>query len=215
MPRDAADAKCLPAYVPLSAEVLEASQAEALRSWNRHESLWVFAYASLIWRPELLYEERVAARVHGYHRRLCLWSVEYRGTPARPGLVAGLDRGGSCYGVAYRVSGPAVMDEFATLWRREMSLGQYEARWLDCRRLDSGEPIRGLAFVMRRDAANYCGRIDDDDLVDVLLSAAGARGSNLDYLEQTVAALRAEGLADPHLERIARTARTAALKAPY
>jgi glutathione-specific gamma-glutamylcyclotransferase len=194
-------------YIPLSAAALEASQADALRAWNGHDPVWVFAYASLIWQPELLYEQRIAARVHGYHRRLCLWSVEYRGTPARPGLVAGLDRGGSCYGVAYRISGPAVADEFATLWRREMSLGQYEARWLECRRLDTGTPIRALAFVIRRDAPNYCGRIGETELVDVLLSAAGARGTNLDYLEQTVAALRVEGLADPHLERLAARAR--------
>ena len=197
-------------YAPLSAADLEASQADALRDWNRDDPVWVFGYASLIWSPELLYEQRVPARVHGYHRRLCLWSIEYRGTPARPGLVAGLDRGGSCYGVAYRISAPAVIEEFATLWRREMSLGQYEPRWLDGRRLDSGNPLRALAFVIRRDASNYCGRIAETELVDVLLTASGARGTNLDYLEQTVAALRAEGLADPHLERLAARARAAA-----
>ncbi|HUN92423.1 MAG TPA: gamma-glutamylcyclotransferase [Burkholderiaceae bacterium] len=196
-------------HAPLAESDLAGSLAATLAHWDRREPLWVFAYASLIWHPELRFDRRVAARVHGYHRRLCLWSVEYRGTLARPGLVAGLDRGGSCNGILYRVPATDVPKEFGVLWRREMSLGQYTPRWLACRRIGTSRVVRALAFVIRHDASNYCERISEAELIDVLLQARGARGSNLEYLEHTVAALHAEGIGDPHLERLAAHARAA------
>ncbi|WP_032826637.1 gamma-glutamylcyclotransferase, partial [Bordetella holmesii] len=80
-----------------------ASVDDLLRGWNRSEDLWVFAYGSLIWRPSFNWVERRLATVRGYHRSLCLWSHDHRGSPDLPGLVFGLDRGGCCRGVAYRI----------------------------------------------------------------------------------------------------------------
>ena len=205
----------------LSSAALAASRAAALQHWNRRDPLWVFGYASLIWRPQLEYDARMVAQVHGYHRQLCMWSVQHRGSADCPGLVAGLDRGGSCSGVAFRIPASAVDDQFARLWRREMALDEYTPRWLSCRRLDRGgagrgaapfravrgaAPFQALAFVVRHATPYFSGRLAADQQLEVVLRAHGQFGSNLDYLQQTVAALRAEGLRDRRLEQLARRA---------
>ncbi|HOX89881.1 MAG TPA: gamma-glutamylcyclotransferase [Burkholderiaceae bacterium] len=192
----------------LSEATLAASRAALLADWDGSTPLWLFAYASLIWKPEVRFDARRAVRVHGYHRSLCLRSVAYRGTPERPGLVAGLARGGSCAGLALRVPAEAVPDEFARLWEREMFMGSYAPRWLAAR-TDDGQVLRALAFVVNPAAVNYCGRLPETEMLAILAHAHGRYGTSLDYLERTVAALRAEGLADPHLERLARKARAA------
>lgn len=190
----------------LSEEELAASLAACLAQRRDRSRLWVFAYGSLIWRPELSFDRRVPARIHGYHRRLCLWSRVNRGTPECPGLVAGLDRGGSCTGVVYRLSNERKMAEFERLWQREMFMGSYHPRWLDCR-LDNGAVISALAFVVRRDAPNYAGRLREEEILGVFArGSCGQYGSSLEYLVNTVRALREHGISDPHLERLARHA---------
>lgn len=192
------------------AAALASSRAAALRNWNRRDPVWVFGYASLIWRPLLRFDARVAARVHGYHRQLCLWSVQHRGNPECPGLVAGLDRGGSCTGVVFRIPARHVEAEFEQLWRREMSLDEYRARWLQCRRIDGrGTPLRALAFVVHHGSPYFSGRLPEARQVEIVVRAHGGYGSNLDYLEHTVAALNAAGLRDRRFERLARLARRA------
>jgi cation transport protein ChaC len=166
----------------------------------------VFGYGSLIWKPELSFDLRLPARVHGYHRRLCLWSRLYRGTPHCPGLVAGLDRGGSCAGVVYRVPAAAVRSQFLQLWQREMLNNSYAPRRLDCR-LDDGRLVSAVAFVVRRDAPNYAGRLDERAILAVFeRGSCGRYGTSLEYLVNTICALRTHGIVDPHLERLARHA---------
>jgi cation transport protein ChaC len=184
---------------------LQASLAAALAHWDGHTPLWVFGYGSLIWKPEFEFEAREPARIHGYHRRLCLRSVLYRGTQERPGIVAGLDRGGSCMGIAYRIGPAHVPAVFRQLWEREMFLGSYRPTWMRAR-LRGGAQAQALAFVVRREAFNYCGDLAEDEIIAILATACGVRGSSLDYLQRTVAALRDDGLRDPHLERLARRA---------
>ena len=186
----------------LSAEELQASMTLALQEWRPGDPLWIFAYGSLIWKPEFEFSERAPARIFGFHRRLCLRSIRYRGTEQCPGLVAGLDRGGSCAGIAYRLTSAAVQTQFARLWEREMFMGSYAAHWLRAKRLDTGAVVHALGFVVRRDAVNYCGELAEDQLMDVLVRACGIYGSSLDYLRHTVQALRADGLRDPHLEQL-------------
>jgi len=190
----------------LTQEELAISREATLAHWDRHSPVWLFAYGSLIWKPELDYEWRVPARVHGYHRKLCLRSVTYRGTLDCPGLVCGLDRGGSCVGMAYRLPATVVHAQFERLWQREMTLNSYVPRWLEIRRLDRPKLVKALAFVVRRDAPNYCGRLPEADVIDILQRACGHYGTSLDYLQRTVAALASAGLRDPHLERLARRA---------
>ena len=188
-----------------SVEQMQASLATALAHWDGHSALWVFGYGSLIWKPEFGFEAREPARVHGYHRRLCLRSVLYRGTQECPGIVAGLDRGGSCVGMAYRIGAAQVPDVFRQLWEREMFLGSYRPTWVRVR-LRAGGQAEALAFVVRRDAHNYCGGLAEDEIVGILTRACGTRGSSLEYLQRTVAALREAGLRDPHFERLAHKA---------
>jgi len=184
---------------------LQASLAGALAHWDGHTPLWVFGYGSLIWKPEFDFTARQPARVHGFHRRLCLRSLLYRGTQERPGIVAGLDRGGSCLGMAYRVAAARVPEVFRQLWEREMFLGSYRPTWLRAH-LRAGGVVPALAFVVRRDAPNYCGELSDEEKVAIVATARGIKGSSLDYLQRTVAALREAGLRDPHLERLLRRA---------
>lgn len=196
----------VPPYAKLGPEQLAASLDAALAHWDRRSPLWVFAYGSLVWKPELEFDVRAPARVYGYHRRLCLRSIRYRGTFDCPGVVAGLDRGGCCAGVAYRIPAPRLRAQFERLWEREMFMGSYDARWLRAVRLDDGQALTALAFVVRHDAPNYAGRLSEAELVDILTRARGQYGTSLDYLLRTVEALRASGVPDPHLERLAHKA---------
>lgn len=190
----------------LTPEEMAASLDATLAHWDGQSPIWVFAYGSLIWNPEFDFDLRFPARVHGYHRRLCLRSVINRGTPECPGLVAGLDRGGSCAGVAFRVLPDHLRTQFVQLWQREMVLGSYEPRWVHCRRLHDGSALTALAFVVRRDAVNYCASLDEAQLLDALRRARGRYGTTLEYLRRTVQGLHAEGLRDAHLERLVHKA---------
>jgi cation transport protein ChaC len=196
----------VPPYARLDAAQLEASLDAALARWDGRSPLWVFGYGSLVWKPELEFDARAPARVYGYHRRLCLRSVRYRGTFDCPGVVAGLDRGGCCAGIVYRIPARGLRAQFERLWEREMFMGSYDARWLRAVRLDDGRPLTALAFVVRHDAPNYAGRLSEGELIDILSRACGQYGTSLDYLLRTVEGLRASGVPDPHLERLAQRA---------
>lgn len=173
--------------------------------WGGRGDLWVFGYASLIWRPEFDPEERRPAQVHGYHRALRMVSRINRGTPERPGLVCALLSGGACRGVVYRVAARRAADELERLWAREMITGVYDPRWLPCRTAQG--PVSALAFTLSRRSPNYTGQLGEEALLAILRDARGACGSTLDYLVQTAQALRDHGIADGEIERLVALAR--------
>jgi cation transport protein ChaC len=173
----------------------------ALRHWEPGEDVWIYAYGSLIWRPEFTFEERRLATLRGHHRSLCLWSRVNRGTPECPGLVFGLDRGGSCRGVAFRLAGDEVHEHFPRLWEREMSTGAYDPRWLNCE-TERGT-VKALVFVMNRDNPAYIRALPEDELIAVVRRASGKCGPCTDYVMETARALRASGIRDTRLENIA------------
>ena len=141
------------------------------------------------------------ASLRGLHRRFCLWSLASRGTPSHPGLVLGLDRGGTCRGVALRLPAPLALDELHLLWRREMVVGAYHPRWV---RLDAdGREVVALTFVVRRDHPQYAGRLPVAKQAGVIANARGAFGASADYLERTRVALISHGIVDPYLEDLA------------
>ena len=196
----------------VTAEQQAASLQQALAGWDRTAPMWLFGYGSLMWNPEVTYDRRIPARVYGYHQSLCLWSRVNRGTLDCPGLVAGLDRGGSCAGIAYRLPVQTAGDELERLWEREMFMGSYVPRWLDCRlhsNAREGALVPALAFVVRRDAQNYAGKLSEAEILAVFeRGSCGRFGTSLEYLTKTVSSLRENGLRDPHLEKLARHADT-------
>jgi cation transport protein ChaC len=145
------------------------------------------------------------ARARGYHRGFYLWSKVNRGTPDVPGLVLGLDRGGSCGGIAFRVEESALEEELHLLWRREMVLGTYVPRWVSVE--IERRPARAIAFVVNRAMPNYAGRLSDERIVSVTLQAHGHYGSCADYLLNTAASLEQHGIADRRLSRLAELVR--------
>lgn len=168
---------------------------------SRHQGgpIWLFAYGSLIWRPECSAVERQRGRVHGYHRGLYLWSHEHRGTPEQPGLVFGLDRGGSCSGFAYRLPEDNIDESLLALWQREMPFPSYRPHWLNCR-LEDGTKVQALGFVLERHLPSYAGNLPDSVLTQVLANASGRYGSTWEYVEQTIRALRTHAMPDLSLE---------------
>ncbi|HEY1392271.1 MAG TPA: gamma-glutamylcyclotransferase [Methylibium sp.] len=176
-----------------------------LRGWNPREDLWVFGYASLIWRPEFDADEQRLARVHGYHRALRMRSRVNRGTPQTPGLVFALLSGGSCQGMAFRVPRANADRELRRLWQREMPTGVYDPRWLHCRTAQG--PVKALAFTLSRGSPNYTGEIADEEMLAILREARGRYGTTLEYLLATATGLRECGICDAEIERLAALAR--------
>ncbi len=186
-----------------------ASLAQARAEWGGRGDLWVFGYASLIWRPEFEAVERLPAQVHGYHRALKMRSRVNRGTPEQPGLVFALLSGGSCQGLAYRIARRRVGHELQRLWAREMPNAVYDARWLHCRTTQG--PVRALAFTLSRRSPNFTGALADAQMLSILRHARGRYGTTLAYLIETAAGLAAHGIRDREIERLVALARRHAL----
>jgi cation transport protein ChaC len=168
---------------------------------NANEDLWVFGYGSLMWRPGFEHLERVPARIIGLHRALCVYSFVHRGTPEKPGLVLGLDRGGSCRGIAYRVAAARREATLAYLRERE----QVTKVYLETMRrvtLASGE-ANAVVFVVDRGHPQYAGLLDLERQLQLVRQAHGLSGANLDYVLATVAEIEAQGCHDPGLHLLA------------
>lgn len=179
--------------------------AQAKAQWGGKTDLWVFAYASLIWRPDFDPSEQRLARVHGWHRALKMWSRVNRGTPARPGLVFALLPGGSCQGAVLRVpqvDGQAVLER---LWDREMVTGVYDPRWLPCQTHQG--PVQALGFTLSRKSPNFTGELSAQHYRDIFAGSHGRYGSTLDYASQTLHCLQQHGIQDRALHRLMRHAR--------
>ena len=181
----------------LSEAELQASLASLLEPHPPGADVWLFGYGSLIWNPIIRFEERHVARLHGYHRRFCLWSHVNRGSPQRPGLVLGLDAGGSCQGVAFRIAAANAQTELSLLWRREMVLGSYRPRWIKVTAGD--QELAAIAFIVNRAHSGYAGRLPPDTVVRTLVSARGYLGTPAEYLHETVRGLLDHGVRDAYL----------------
>ena len=171
--------------------------------------LWVFGYGSLMWRPGFEFLERVPARLIGLHRALCVYSFVHRGTPERPGLVLGLDRGGMCRGIAFRVAGSARIETVAYLRARE----QVTTVYLETvRRIELEEParrqVRALCFIVDRSHVQYAGRLTLAECVHHVRQGHGRSGANRDYVVETVQALEALGYRETDLHLIAERLRS-------
>lgn len=163
----------------------------------------VFAYGSLMWRPDFDFLDVVPAVLYGYHRAFCITSTHYRGTVETPGLVLGLDRGGMCHGRMFRIAAEKAQAVADYLHDREMVNSCYEPKWLKLR-LPGGGRATALAYVADRRHPDYTGHLDDAAVVAVIGRASGVMGRNLDYLRNTVAHLDDMGIKECRLHRILR-----------
>ena len=201
-------------FAPLSPEARERSLRETLRAAPDRGDVRVFAYASLIWRP--CFEAAAKRRLYlpGYRRAFCIWTVQARGRPERPGLGLGLVAGGDgCEGVALKVPPGRRMESLRALWSREMLTGVYRPRWLSGRD-EAGAAHEVLAFVADPAHPQYARGLTEDERAACIASARGELGTCLEYLENSVSALRAAGIEDPDLDAMTERVRRAAGRAP-
>ena len=165
--------------------------------------LWIFAYGSLMWRPNFHYEEAAHALLEGAHRALCLYSVVHRGVPSAPGLVLGLDKGTRCEGLAFRVPSQLVSATRAYLHRRENVTNTYAAVMKPVKLLDgSHRHMDALCFLVNRYHRQYAGELPVGRQAHIVRTSIGASGRNIDYVTNTVEHLRALGVHDERLERL-------------
>jgi glutathione-specific gamma-glutamylcyclotransferase len=172
--------------------------------------LWLFGYGSLMWNPGFSYAEARPGLLRGYHRAFCVYSSRYRGTPERPGLVLGLDRGGACKGMAFRVAAPDVAAALEYLWHREMTNRTYHLKALSVR--IPASVVSARAFVVDRRHKNYAGRLSLDETARLIIQGIGARGPCRQYLENTVAELRKLGQLDGPIHRLEEKVRELAAR---
>src|SRR4051794_31804979 len=166
--------------------------------------LWVFGYGSLMWRPGFEFIERAPARLIGEHRALCVYSFVHRGTPEKPGLVLGLDRGGACRGVAFRVAEKNSAATIANLREREQVTSVYRevkrSVWLEN---EARQRVSALVYVVDRGHGQYAGRLRPAEQWRPVLQGPGQSAGHRDCLLATVKAIEAEGFRDQQLRRLA------------
>ncbi len=168
------------------------------------DPMWVFAYGSLMWNPGFPVAEKHVARVEGYHRSFCMWSIHHRGTEANPGLVLALDAadGVNCLGLGLRVEPGAEDETLALLRERELVSSAYFEAELDLI-LQPGQSVRAITYVIDPDHVQYCQGLSLEEQAQVISAAKGGRGPNTEYLYNTVDHLRETGIEDPELNWLA------------
>ncbi len=175
--------------------------------------LWVYGYGSLMWSPGFPFRDHSVGLLRGYHRALCILSTRYRGTDRRPGLVMGLCRGGSCWGMAFRVPAAQVARTLSRLWHREMRRHVYRAKLVPVR-ISRGRRIRALAFIADPCHPQYRRELDLHSRAQLVAQGVGARGRCTDYIRHTLEHMYEVGVTDPHLARVLETAEAIRARAP-
>lgn len=173
---------------------------KVLREWGGHEDLWIFGYASLIWKPDFDFIERLPAKVHGWHRALKMWSRINRGTPECPGLVFGMLPGGSCQGMVFRIPKKRAEETMTVLWAREMPTGVYDPKWLPC--TTPHGPVKALAFTLSRRSPNHTGILTEAQYRQIFAESRGRYGTTLEYARLTYEELKRHNIRDKALEKL-------------
>lgn len=172
------------------------------------QDTWIFGYGSLIWKPGFAFVERQRAEVAGFRRSFCMTSIHYRGTPEAPGLVLALDRdaAASCAGIAFRPAPQEAASVLAYLRERELISSAYDEAQLPLR-LEDGRKVEAVGFIVNRDHAQYRCGLSLEQQAEIIATAVGPMGPNVDYLVNTVEGLAALGLPDPDLTRLTELVR--------
>lgn len=185
----------------LSDEALLASR-RAMVPDDYADDLWVFGYGSLIWNPVVSFNQQIMATIYGYHRRFCMWTTIGRGSPDCPGLVLGLDKGGSTKGMVFRIDKKIAVRELDILWRREMMADSYKPVWVTAQ-TDEG-PLRALTFAMRRDRPIFAPPMPLDKTARIIHDAVGFVGPCKEYLLNTQEALASVGIYDKQMAQLSK-----------
>ncbi len=185
---------------PLSRADRDRSRQLLLEGISSGEDAWVFAYGSLIWNPAFHFVEKRLGQVHGYHRCFCVRSHMVRGTAQKPGLVVGLDCGGSCWGIIYRIDAKSIDSETSLIWNREMATRGYIPRWLKVR-TETGT-VRAIGFVADRAYEHYVKQRSLDETTQIIATASGKLGTCLDYLRSILENLDKCGITDEPLQKL-------------
>ncbi len=164
---------------------------------------WVFAYGSLMWDPGFDFLQSLPGMVYGYHRRLCLWSARYRGSSECPGLVLGLDRGGSCRGYTYLVDDTHADSVVEYLCERELVTGAYKPKLVSVS-LHDGRKISALTFIAKPHHPHFAPRMSLEQILHVVRQAKGTRGCNLSYIINTVRHMNRIGINHTELHHLVR-----------
>lgn len=167
------------------------------------KQFWIFGYGSLMWRPGIAYLRRELALIRGYHRSLCVYSHVHRGTPERPGLVLGLDRGGSCQGVAFAIAAEAWDETLEYLRGREQVTMVYVEKNTTIKLQSTGESVDAVTYVTDRKHRQYAGVLPTETLLAYVLQGQGVSGHCADYVFNTVNHLREMNIHDAALETLA------------
>src|SRR3984957_6003925 len=196
----------MPAKILSEAELSQADLPKADLSQGdlSKGDLWVFGYGSLMWRPGFEFIEQVPARLIGEHRALCVYSFDHRGTPEKPGLVLGLDRGGACRGIAFRIAAASRDDVINYLRGREQTTHVYRevtrSVWLEN---EPRQRVAALAYVVDRGHVQYAGRLSLHEQLRYVRQGHGRSGNNRDYVLETVRSIEAQGFRDSQLHLLA------------
>ena len=182
----------LPNYSLITAEEREKSRRSFVDAFTKKKAFWVFGYGSLMWNPAFHVAESARARLYGYHRSFCLHLVIGRGRPDNPGLMLGLNAGGSCVGIAHRIAPKHIESETEILWLREMIGSGYVPKLVELEL--EGKCVSGLTFVANRASKRFAGRIPFKTAVKRMAAAEGDIGTNRDYLYRTIEHLNEFGL---------------------
>ncbi len=183
--------------------------ADWLAGGSMSADFWVFGYGSLMWRPGFEFSERCLASMRGVHRRLCIYSHVHRGTPDRPGMVLGLDQGGSCRGIGYRIKGELRDETLAYLRAREQVTMVYKEVWRDMiAERDSGqERVKAVVYLVDQKHHQYAGKRSAEELLPFVLQGQGKGGPCIEYISSTLDHLHELGLKDGHLSEVLALAR--------
>ncbi|MCB1755635.1 MAG: gamma-glutamylcyclotransferase [Gammaproteobacteria bacterium] len=167
---------------------------------------WVFAYGSLMWRPDFDFVEKRDAWLPGYRRSLCVWSWHHRGTEENPGLVFGLDKSVAkadirCQGCVYRVAAENRVATLINLRDRELITNIYQPAVLDLQTAQQ-ETLPALTFIVDQQHPQYAGQLPAERCAEIVRSSRGKSGENTDYVLSTWNYLAACNIQDEHLRAV-------------
>lgn len=198
------DSGPLPGVAYQTDEDYDAMVEEFLRTHPAGEDAWIFAFGSLVWKPECEHLEERCGTAPGWHRSFCFRILRYRGTQDCPGLMMSLDRGGQCQGVLFRLPARTLREQLGKLCRRETTVKPPNTvpRWITV--ASGGVSVRAIAFVINRESPSYVGKLAPEQIAEILARACGHWGSGAEYLFNTVCRLEERGIHDRYLWQLQR-----------